>query len=99
MIENAAVFVNGSRVFKGVNVEVTDTEVVVLNRVNGGEMKRYSVINVAKEGMAWDIPIAHSQEPTNELMSLVVQQGCGCSGMLPYMTDSGYTGPFARVRR
>jgi len=75
MIENAAVFISGNRRFRGVNVEIVDGEVVVLNRVSGVVMNRYPVVEVAKEGMAWDI----TDDATNGLARLVAQQGCGCS--------------------
>jgi hypothetical protein len=90
MIENAAVFISGSRRFRGVNVEVIDGEVLVKNRVNGAIMSRYPVVEVAKEGMAWDI----TDDATNDLARLVAQQGCGCSGMKRYENDPTYTGPF-----
>ena len=95
MIENAAVFLQNQRRFKGVNVEVTDDEVIVRNRVNGAEVVRYSVVEVAKDGMAWDIEDGLAQEPGQRLR-LVVQQGCGCSGMKPYKNDDSYTGPYTR---
>ncbi len=92
MIENAAVFISGNRRFRGVNVEVLDGEVILKNRVNGAIMNRYPVVEVAKEGMAWDI----TDDATNGLARLVAQQGCGCSGMKPYTNDDTYTGPFLR---
>lgn len=91
MIENAAVFVSGSRKFKNVNVELTGSEIVVLNRANGGEMNRYSVVEVAKADEAFDIVDPTSQEESARLR-LVVQQGCGCSGMRPYQNDPEYSG-------
>lgn len=91
MIENAAVFISGRRLFKNVNVEVSDDSVVVLNRANGSEMARYSVVEVAKAGEAFDIEDAVSQEPGQRLR-LVVQQGCGCSGMRGYKVDESYSG-------
>lgn len=90
MIENAAVFVNGRRKFKGVNVKETSEEVIVTNRANGSEIARWSVVDVGKAGMAWDV----QEEGT--LVRLVAQQGCGCSGMKPYKNDDGYAGPFTR---
>jgi len=90
MIENAAVFISGNRRFRGANVDVVDGEVLVINRVNGVVMNRYPVVEVAKEGMAWDV----IDDVTRELARLVAQQGCGCSGMKPYSNDPTYTGPF-----
>ena len=93
IIENVAVFLQNQRTFKGVNAEVVDGEVILRNRVNNAEINRYSIVEVAKEGMAWDINDPTAQEPGQRLR-LVVQQGCGCSGMLPYWNDESYTGPF-----
>ena len=90
MIENAAVFISGQRRFRGVNVEQIDGEIQVLNRVTGSIMARYPVVEVAKEGMAWDI----TDDATDALARLVAQQGCGCSGMKRYENDPTYTGPF-----
>lgn len=94
MIENAAVFIGSQRRFKGVNVEFDAESVVILDRVKGAELARYSVVEVAKEGMAWDVEEG-GQEPGGRLR-LVAQQGCGCSGMKPYKNDPSYTGPFTR---
>lgn len=96
-IDNAAVFVGGQRKYKNVNVEVIDDSVVVLNRMNGSELTRYSVVEVAKADMAWDISDA-SQEGGVRIR-LVVQQGCGCTGMHPYETDGGYSGILNPRRR
>lgn len=90
MIANAAVFVNGRRKFKGVNVEVIGDDVVVTNRVNGTEITRYSVVEVGKANEAWDV------HEDGTLVRLVAQQGCGCSGQKPYKNDPEYTGPFTR---
>ncbi len=94
MIENAAVFIGSQRRFKGVNVEFDESTVVIKDRVKGAELARYSVVEVAKEGMAWDVA-EEGQEPGGRLR-LVAQQGCGCSGMKPYKNDASYTGPFTR---
>jgi len=90
MIENAAVFISGLRRFRGVNVEVIDGEVLVMNRSKPVVMSRYPVVEVAKEGMAWDI----IDDATGEPARLVAQQGCGCSGMKRYENDSDYSGTF-----
>lgn len=93
MIENAAVFLNHQRrLVKNVNVEEIDGDVVVRNRVDGTEMFRWSVVAVAKEGMAWDV------EHEGATVRLVAQQGCGCSGMKPYANDPSYTGGFNAKR-
>lgn len=95
MIENAAVFINGQRKFKGVNVKDESGEIVIINRVNGQDMARYSVVAVAKAGMAWDVENKTISQEGDAAVptSLVAQQGCGCSGMRPYDTDPEYTGP------
>ena len=90
MIENAAVFVNGRRKFKGVNAQEISGDVVITNRANGSEIARWSVVDTGKAGMAWDV------QEEGALARLVVQTGCGCSGMKPYKNDDGYTGPFTR---
>lgn len=90
MIENAAVFISGGRRFRGVNVEVTDEEVLVKNRVNGTINARYPIVQTAKAGMAWDIIDDATESPAR----LVAQQGCGCSGMKRYENDPEYSGPF-----
>lgn len=95
MIENAAVFIDGQRKFKGVNVNEESNEITIINRVNGQEMARYSVVEVSKVGMAWDIEnnLVSQEGEVVTPTSLVAQQGCGCSGMRPYDTDPEYTGP------
>lgn len=89
MIENAAVFVGSQRKYKNVNVDVEPEWVILKNRANGAEITRYSVVEVAKAGMAWDIPYG---DDDSYRVRLVVQQGCGCSGMFPYDTDPEYSG-------
>lgn len=92
-IENAAVFMGRNRRYKGANVTVFDAnsdgpgEVVLTNRISHDELARYSVVEVAKAGMAWDV-IDHD----GELRRLTAQQGCGCSGMKSYTVDEGYSG-------
>lgn len=91
MIENAAVFVSGRRVHKGVNVEVSDYQIAVKNRVTGDVLEQYDIDAVGKAGMAWDV-----KDSNDSLVRLVAQQGCGCSGMKPYKNDPEYAGPFTR---
>ena len=90
-IENAAVFVSGRRVHKGVNVEIGDYQIAVKNRVTGAVLDQYDIETVGKAGMAWDV-----KDSTDSLVRLVAQQGCGCSGMKPYKNDPEYAGPFTR---
>lgn len=91
MIENAAVFVSGRRVYKGVNVEETEESIVVKHRVSGETVQEFPIVEVGKAGMAWDVEGEDGQP-----MRLVAQQGCGCGGMKPYKNDPEYTGPFVR---
>lgn len=97
MIENSAVFVGGHRKFKNVNVDVGPEIIIVRNRLNGDEITRYSVVEVAKADMAWDISQPSHESDTRT--RLVVQQGCGCSGMFPYDEDAGYSGVLTPRRR
>lgn len=92
MVENAAVFISGNRRFRGVNVEITNTEILVRNAASLAIMNRYPIVEVGKEGMAYDI----TDDATGSLARLVTQTGCGCSGMKPYKNDPEYTGPFTR---
>lgn len=93
MIENAAIFLGRTRIYRGVNVEFTPDEVVLFNRIGNELIERYSVVEVAKEGMAWDVTIG------GETKRLVAQQGCGCSGMKRYENDEAYTGPITGFTR
>lgn len=88
MIGNAAVFIGKGRRYKGVNVEYKPDEqaVVLTNRITNDEIIRYSVVEVAKTEMAWDIMDGDT------LRRLVAQQGCGCGGMHSYKVDEGYSG-------
>lgn len=97
MIENSAVFVGGQRKYKNVNVDVEPEFIIVRNRLNGDEITRYSVVEVAKADMAWDIHQPSQEEGART--RLVVQQGCGCSGMFPYDEDPGYSGTLTPRRR
>lgn len=89
MIEDAAVFINGRRQFKGVSVEFDSDNVVVKTR-QSAEIARYSVVDVGKVGMAWDVTV------DGVVSRLVAQVGCGCSGMKPYQNDPEYAGQFAK---
>lgn len=88
MLENAAVFLSGKRRFRGVNVSFENGHVVLHNRVTGNEMIRYSVVEVAKQGMAYDV----IDDATDAPARLVAQQGCGCGGMKSYTVDPEYSG-------
>lgn len=93
-IDNAAAFIGGRRM-KGLTVEYDEATVTLKNRVSGDIVKSYSVVEVAKAGEAWDVSDETSQEPGGRVR-LVVQTGCGCSGMRPYKTDPEYSGAIAR---
>lgn len=97
MLENAAIFVGGQRKFKNVNVDYDESNIIVRNRVSGDEMQRYSVVEVATAGMAWDVTEA-SQEAGSRVR-LVAQQGCGCTGMHPYALDESYSGAIPHPAR
>lgn len=88
MIENAAIFLGRTRIYRGVNVEDAGTEIALFNRIGNEEIARYSVVEVGKAGMAWDVLV------DGETKRLVAQQGCGCSGMKKYENDAEYTGTF-----
>lgn len=95
MIQNAAVFIGRTRSNKGVNVTIFDAneegpgEIVLTNRITNDEIARYSVVEVAKVGMAWDVI-----DSDGETRRLTAQQGCGCTGMKSYQPDAGYSGRF-----
>lgn len=88
MLDNAAIFLGRNRIYRGVNVEETPTEIILYNRIGNEEIKRYSVVAVGKSGMAWDVDL------DGKVQRLVAQQGCGCSGMKRYDNDPTYTGTF-----
>jgi hypothetical protein len=90
MIENGAVFVSGTRRFKGVNIDVNADTIYVLNRINGEELVHYTIVEVVKDGMAWDV-----LDTDGQLHRLVAQTGCGCSGMSAYTADPTYSGALA----
>ncbi len=90
-IINGAVFLNGSRRYKNVDVEYDEQPseplvpvVRVLNRATGTELASYSIVATAKSGMAWDVEVG------DKSYRLVAQTGCGCSGMKPYKEDQEY---------
>lgn len=91
VFQNAAVFHGGSRRFKSVNVQATDDTVSVLNAQTGQVMTSYTIVDTAKVDEstgAWD-----AYENGLELKTptkLVVQLGCGCSGMRPWTPDQAY---------
>lgn len=87
IVSNAAVFVNGSKKFTRVNVDIVDDRLVVLNQNTGDEFMSYEVLATAKEGMAWDV-----RDQTSTVYRITAQAGCGCGGMKPYQHDASYTG-------
>lgn len=86
-IENCAVFHSGSRRFVGVNAAVTEDEVIVQNRLNGGTIATFKIVDTAKSGEAWDV---HEEGIPDRVIRLVAQTGCGCSGMRPVTEDPEY---------
>ena len=95
-LENAAFFQNGARRFKGVNVKATADKVQVLNMQTGKAMAEFDIIEVAKDGMAWDV--RSDDEPHRERFRVVAQLGCGCSGMKQYQPDESYSGELGGIR-
>lgn len=90
-IVNAAVFLQGSRRYKNVDVEYDEqpsepqTPVVrVLNRATGTELASFSIVATAKSGMAWDV------DHNGKEIRVVAQAGCGCGGMKQYKEDDEY---------
>src|SRR5688500_8225498 len=95
-IKKAAAFLAGRRM-KGIDAEYDDESVTLKNSVSGDVIKRYSVVEVAKQGEAWDVVDETSQEAGARLR-LVVQTGCGCGGMRGYKTDPDYSGALGHLR-
>ena len=92
---NVAVFVNGKRFTRGVNVEWDENEVRLINRSNFRPFQTYQIEELAAEAedtMAWDI-----KDTRGDRVRLVVQTGCGCSGLIKkYETVPGYSGAITR---
>jgi len=82
---SASVFLDGKRLFQSVPVHIEGTAVTA--RRSGGDTRVWEVVEVAKENMAWDV-----KDESGNLHRLVVQTGCGCSGMKQYNPDPGYSG-------
>lgn len=94
-MNNVAVFVNGKRVTRGVNVEWDEEEVRLINRSNFRPFESFKIEEVAAasdDTMAWDIMDARGQR-----VRLVAQTGCGCSGLIKkYETLDGYSGAITK---
>jgi hypothetical protein len=86
-ISNCAVFHSGSRRFTNVDATYTDSVVTVRNRLNGGELATFNIHDTAKAGEAWDV---YEAANPNHVFRLVIQTGCGCSGMRPVQEDAEY---------
>jgi hypothetical protein len=99
-IKNAAAFLGGRRM-KGVDAEYDATSVTLKNHKTGDTIKRYEVVEAASLSEpwmgAWDVVDETSQE-AGARVRLVVQEGCGCSGMRPYTNDPSYSGALAGTR-
>lgn len=87
-LNKAAVFTHGTRKYRDVKVEITDTEVVVKNFVTNEPIETFTIEETVKAGMAWDVIAAGSDQP----IRLVAQEGCGCGGQKPYEADPTYSG-------
>jgi len=87
-LSKAAVFVNGTRRYRDVKVVIGDDAVTVANTITGDTITSFAIDETVKDGMAWDARIDSSPD----LVRLVVQEGCGCSGQKPYQPDPGYSG-------
>lgn len=91
---NAAVFHNGSRRFRNVNVDITGNapgdQVIVKNVSSGQPISSFEIVETVKSGEAWEA--VSLDGPTQGLapFRLVVQLGCGCSGQKPYTPDPEY---------
>lgn len=86
--QKAAVFVSGQRQFRDVKVEMIDGAIVVKNTVTDQPITSFTIEETAKAGMAWDAYPNGSEQ----LVRLVVQEGCGCGGQKPYEVDPSYSG-------
>lgn len=83
---NASVFLDGRRIYQSVHVDVGGSTVTA-HRPNGDMARSWEIVEIAKEGMAWD-----ALDESGTRVRVVVQTGCGCSGMLHYDPDPGYSG-------
>jgi hypothetical protein len=88
-LNRASVFLNGKRLYPNVNVEI-DEGVVRVKSTNGAEIAEFSIIEVVKDGMAFDVESGLGDESAP--LRLVAQTGCGCSGQNPYTPDPTYSG-------
>ena len=89
---NAAVFENGKRILRNVDVKWDESTISIYSRsANRPLVQEYSIEELASErsdSMAWDI-----LDGTGSLVRIVAQTGCGCSGIKPYEVSDSYTGP------
>lgn len=76
---------------KNVNVSWDAEKVSVLNRNNNAELKSYRIVEVALDGMAWDV-----LDDRGDRIRFVAQEGCGCGGMKPYDNSTEYSGTLSR---
>lgn len=96
MLKNSALFLNGNRVLRNVNIDWDDEKVYIRNRSTNKEMMSYDIVETAASSdsertMAWDI-----RDDRGTLVRLVAQTGCGCSGMRAYENDETYSGALKR---
>lgn len=94
-LDNVAVFLNGQRKFKNVNVEWDDTTVRLTTRNNGKVMAEFAVEEWAadysdqgkRSGISFDIV-----DNRGSRQRITIQKGCGCSGMYNYDLSPDYSG-------
>lgn len=99
-MHSAAIFVNGKRTTRGVNVEWDEEEVRLINRSNFRVFETFKIEEVAALELkddevvtaAWDI-----KDTRGERVRLVAQLGCGCSGLIKrYDLLDGYSGAITK---
>ena len=92
---SAAVFHNGARRFRNVNVEITGNapgdQVIVRNASSNEAISTFQIVDTAKFGEAWDAIALDGPTGGLDPFRLTVQLGCGCSGMKPVVDDAEYT--------
>lgn len=84
VLERRDVFVNREWRYRKVTLEISPELIRVIN--NGREVQTYEIVEVVKDGMAWDVVHRDGRQ------RFVAQEKCGCSGMKRYVPDDGYSG-------
>lgn len=95
LFKNAALFVNGDRIRRGIDVEWDDTEVKIKKRNSHQVFETYTIeefVGADEKTQAWDILDARGTR-----VRLVAQLGCGCRGQLrDYIVASSYSGALGK---